>query len=440
MLRLEDAFREEDLKRSVEELGRHHDALGLRFKRVEQGWEQSGGETNQPVLWHCIDLSELSDEQGKRLLNEAAEGVQRSLSLTAGPLMRVVLFRVGAEGARLLIVAHHLVIDGVSWRVLLEDLENVYEQLATEQQVKLPRRTSSWQEWSRGLSEYARSAGLEKEWGYWLERPWGKIKPLPVDYPQGQNSGESVENQSVTLTVEETQALLQLVPRIYQAQANEALLAAVAESFRKWSGRECLLVDLEGHGREEIIEGMDLSRTVGWFTTIYPVVLPAPGGRPGEALKAVKEELRAVPKNGIGYGLLKYLRPDDGRAAEFIKHPGAEVSFNYLGQFDQVFGKSSLIAVANESSGMTQGKGGDRKYLFEINGMIIGGRLRLTWSYSKNLHRSTTVKKLTDSFVAELQSLIQHCSTTQRPEYTPSDFPLAQLTQSELRKIVRTGK
>jgi non-ribosomal peptide synthase protein (TIGR01720 family) len=198
------------------------------------------------------------------------------------------------------------------------------------------------------------------------------------------------------------------------------LLTALTLTFNQWTGENCLLIDLEGHGREEIFEDVDLSRTVGWFTTIFPVRLQLDNANDlGTALKSIKEQLRAIPNRGIGYGLLRYLSQNWEIATEFSS---AEVAFNYLGQFDQVLAKSSLFSLAQESSGSTKSLNNKRTHLLEINGGIYQGNLAINWSYSKNLHRQSTIETLAQNFIKLLRSLIAHCQSSDAGGLTPSDF------------------
>jgi non-ribosomal peptide synthase protein (TIGR01720 family) len=234
------------------------------------------------------------------------------------------------------------------------------------------------------------------------------------------------------LSPEETRALLRDVPQAYDTQINDALLTALAQTFVQWSGTRCLLVNLEGHGREEILEGVDLSRTVGWFTTMFPVVLELQADAPGEALKSVKEQLRRIPNRGIGYGLLRYLKGDAAITEKLRSLPQAEVSFNYLGQFDQMLSPNSRFQLAKESSGSEHSQLGSRGHLLEVNALVTGGQLQLDWTYSSSLHQQPTIENLAQGFLKALRSLIAHCQSPEAGGYTPSDFPLTQMSQNAL--------
>ncbi|RMF35671.1 MAG: non-ribosomal peptide synthetase, partial [Chloroflexi bacterium] len=216
---------------------------------------------------------------------------------------------------------------------------------------------------------------------------------------------------------------------------------ALAQAVAKWTGSPTLLVALEGHGREELFDDVDLSRTVGWFTTTFPVRLDLTDARgPGEALKTVKEQLRQVPRRGIGYGLLRYLCQDEEVRRQVRALPSPEISFNYLGQLDQVLPEATPFAPARESRGPDRSAGGERSHLLEINGGIAGGQLRLEWTYSENLHHRSTIERLAQDFAEALRAIIAHCRSPEAGGVTPSDFPLAGLDQRKLDKLLARMK
>jgi amino acid adenylation domain-containing protein/non-ribosomal peptide synthase protein (TIGR01720 family) len=440
-------FQVEHLEPIWEQLLIHHDALRLRFTQTESGWEQTHATPNQRITLSSFDLSTVSESEWQNAIESTANTLQASLNLEEN-LVQVAHFKGGEnKEGRLLIVIHHLVVDGVSWRILLEDFQTAYQQLSQNQAIQLLPKTTSFKAWVQQLSTYAqyaygtltRTDVLSSQTAYWLRESYTSVSPIPVDYHQGENTIASAQNVSVSLSEVETQALLQDVPKAYKTQINDVLLTALVLVLSKWTNSNSVLFNLEGHGREDIIEGVDLSRTVGWFTTIFPVVMQLENTNKlnlGEVLKSVKEQLRSIPNKGIGYGLLRYLSENQDIQSQIKNLKEAEISFNYLGQFSQLFNQSSLLQLANESSGNYSCLQNLRSHLLDINAIITNERLHIDWTYSSNLHYSSTIEKIATDFVTTLRELIAHCLSPENGGYTPSDFPLIKLTQPELDRVL----
>ncbi|MEO1429998.1 MAG: amino acid adenylation domain-containing protein [Cyanobacteria bacterium J06633_8] len=437
------------IKQSIQKLLVHHDALRLQFINIESGIQQINADVdnyiNQQIPLLQFDLSALNEEQQKSTITKTATQLQTSLNLATG-LVRVGFFQLGNEKSnRLLFIMHHLVIDGISWRILLSDLQTIFEQLSSssnlEQKIQLPPKTTSFKVWANSLQNY--SSQISKETiEYWKNICQIPKISLPVDYPQANNTVGTTDTISITFTVEETQALLQQVPLSYQTQINDVLLTALVQTFENWTGEKHLLIDLEGHGREDLFNEIDISRTVGWFTTMFPVWLDLGTAKDSQkdvqkqiisALKIIKEQLRQIPNRGIDYGILRYLGNQEIQTQLSTISP--EIRFNYLGQVDGVFAESSFVKPATESTGSTRSKRGNRDIVIEINSIISAGKLRLDWIYSQAVHRQNTIINLTEQYKTNLSNLIQLCSN-EIGGYTPSDFPQMELSQDELDDIL----
>ncbi|HKV11085.1 MAG TPA: condensation domain-containing protein, partial [Thermoanaerobaculia bacterium] len=339
-------------------------------------------------------------------------------------------FDAGEGGRRLLWAAHHLAVDGVSWRVLIEDLE------AACRHASLPAKTTSFRAWAERLVGHARSGGFRGELPHWIAAVEPGAALLPVDFPGGEaaNTVESGLSVNVTLTPEETQTLLQTVAATYRTQINDALLAALAQAFAEWTGSPSLLVDLEGHGREPLFDDVDLSRTVGWFTTHFPVRLDLAGASgPVGALLAVKEQLRRVPGRGLGYGLL--LHEGGEEAAPLRAAPPPQVSFNYLGQFDQVTAAATLLRLTGEPAGAARDPRSHRTHRIEVGGLVASGQLHIGFGYSASLYRRETIERLGAAFGRALRDLIAQCLKGEEIALTSSDFPLNRLSEKSLQKL-----
>src|SRR6266542_2561781 len=444
LLRVETELEFEFLARIVRELLSHHDGLRLRFAHTAQGWRQFNAAVELNQVFSIIDLAAAAPERQSGLIEGAAEQAQRSLNLSEGPLARVIYFDCGrGRAGRLLMVIHHLAVDGVSWRILLEDLQRGYEQWRAGQGIRLPAKTSSFKQWAERMRAEVEAGLFDHELSYWTRML--PVKPLPVDHRGGAvhlvETRQAVVSQ---LSREQTQALLQEAPGVYHTRINEVLLTCLAQVLSQWTGTRRVIVDLEGHGREQVeaLEGsVDVSRTVGWFTTIFPVALElgAAGSGIGDELKRVKEQLRAIPGRGIGHGWLRYAR--SGEAGERMRRMAeAEVSFNYLGQVDQVLEPGGIFSEAGESGGATRSKKGKRSHQLEITAIVKGGRLVLQWTYSPEAHERRTIEELAGRFEEAVERVIEHCREPEAGGYTPSDFPLARLTQEEVERLVKAER
>jgi len=419
----------------------HHGALRLRARPGPESWQlyYAGAETH--TLLTQIDLSNIPETAQRSALEAAANFLQASLDLVHGPILRAALFDLGpSQSMRLLLIIHHLAIDTVSWSILLEDLQTVYEQLRQGQPVALPAKTTSFQQWVRRLQEYAQSDLICSQLSYWLAQPWDQIQPLPLDpvAERTANGEDSVRSVILALSAEETQALLSEVPKAYHTQINDVLLTALVQAFASWTGHASLLVHLESHGREDIMEGIDLSRTVGCFTSLIPLILHVGDNEePGDALKHTKEQLRAIPQGGISFGLLRYLSQDMNIREQLTALPRPEVAFNYNAHaVSSRSEKSNAFIFASESAGATRSPQGLRPHVIEIYGAIVEGQLHMEWTYSHNLHRQATIEKVAHIYLEKLRALIQHCLSPESGGYTPSDFPEAELSQAALDALM----
>ncbi|WP_339452278.1 non-ribosomal peptide synthetase [Pseudomonas sp. JAI120] len=402
----------------------HHDALRLSFTRRDAQWHAEHLAVPQGGVLMQAQVRDMA--QCTALFTDT----QRSLDLEHGPLLRALLVDGPQGQQRLLIAIHHLVVDGVSWRVLLEDLQNVYRQLSEGQSVSLPAKTSALRDWAARLQAYAGSESLREELSVWQERLAGPDAALPVAHPHGLRRNRDADTVSVRLDAEHTRQLLQQAPSAYRTQVNDLLLTALARVLCRWTGHASALIQLEGHGRESLFDEVDLTRSVGWFTSAYPLRL-TPHVRQGDSIKAIKEQLRAVPHKGLGYGVLRYLA-EDACKQSMATLPSAQITFNYLGQFDQSFGADALFHPLDESAGLAHDPDAPLPNELSVDSQVYGGELVLRWTFSRERHDQQTIQDLAQAYLAELQALVAHCLEDNAGGLTPSDFPLARLTQPQL--------
>jgi amino acid adenylation domain-containing protein/non-ribosomal peptide synthase protein (TIGR01720 family) len=410
------------LKAAVEMLLRQHDALRLRFSPNGEA-HYAAVSSEAPLTVH--DLSAMEEPRGE--IERLAAEAQASLDLSAGPLLRVHYYDLGAErDGRLLLVVHHLAVDIVSWGMLLEDLQRGYEQS------QLPAKTTSYQQWGEALQEYAHSEQLLAQTDYWTSAERDDIKPLPVD-GSGAHLEAAAREVTVRLGREETQWLLTEVPKATRAQVHEVLLLALAASLSQWNGAERVLIDVESHGREETIGAVDLTRTVGWFTVIYPLVVRLGEGSWSEKLRRVKEQQRQAPQGGIGYGVLRYL----SGVEQLSRQPQAEVSFNYTGrgEVERSAGEGALVGPATEDRGANSSPRNRRSHMLEVNAGVGGGELQVHWSYSEGVHRHETIEQVAGQMLRVVQELIQETRQSTNPHFSTADFSEFGWNQTDLDAI-----
>ncbi|WP_018612579.1 non-ribosomal peptide synthetase [Segetibacter koreensis] len=404
-----------------------HDVLRFVYKHSVSGWTQIYGSSHLTVT-ECDFRSEPIASLSSTISNKASD-YQAGLDIEKGDLLRVVLFQTPNEQPdnRLLLVIHHLAVDGVSWRVLLEDLEVSINSIRNSESLNLGRKSSSYRDWYNALKEYSNHPRLLSQQSRW-QTVVENAKPLPTDLISDQEvKFRDWDVVTVKLNVVQTQLLLQQVPLTYHTEINDVLLAALSKVLVTWTGNNKILIGLEGHGREEYIgEGIDLSRTVGWFTTIYPLLLESVSEESeGSLLKATKEQLRQIPDKGLGYGVLKYFNKLKELNIEAGKDPW-DIVFNYLGQFDNVISQSNLFTRCEESPGKEISDSHRISEKIAVNSLISGGELKLDWGYSRKHYRKETIEQLGQSYIIQLEELIRHClkQGEEGSAYTPSDYGL----------------
>ncbi|PZO11215.1 MAG: non-ribosomal peptide synthetase, partial [Leptolyngbya foveolarum] len=298
-------------------------------------------------------------------------------------------------------------------------------------------KTSAFQTWAQKLQTYATSAELEQETGFWLEMLEQPVVPLPTETPtENESTAEQLASrQPITLEFNpsETQFLLQHSAQIYDAQLHEILLTVLLLSLQQWTGQSACLIDLEGHGRESLFPMLDVSRTLGWFTTVYPAYLRLDASDFDSALQGIKSQLQTVRQHGIHYGLLRYLAsPPLPNVLKAL--PQASILFNYLGKFDLAQSQWALYA---ESSGAAYSAQNHRNYTLEINGLVTQGCLQLTWAYDECLHSHNTIAALAQAYREQLRSLIP---PNYQPEEKamPTEFAWTGLNSADVDAILDT--
>jgi len=415
MLYRKNGFDERIVQRVFDRMVHHHDALRMHFSVSELGIEQRNRGLEGTLLsLQAFDFTGESESASR--IAEQVRQVQQGIHFEEGPLVGLGLFHT-EEGDHLLIVIHHLVVDGISWRILLEDLNTGYQQALRGEEIRFPRKADSLQTWGQGLLEYANSPALLSETAYWTQVEQTLVAPLPQESDLVDLQQEERTPVVMSLSAEDTTKLLYRANQAYHTEIDDLLLTGLGLALNAWTNNDQFLIQMEGHGREEIGTGCDIQRTVGWFTSMYPVVLDMNGSESlSYAIKSVKESLRSIPNKGFGYGVLKYLTAAESKSnLAFNAHP--EIVYNYLGQFDQDFETETF-----ESSPLGTGTEEQRSpYKLILNGIIAGGQLTFVCSYDPECYRKETIERFMAGYFTHLQTIIAHCAAKEQPELTPSD-------------------
>src|SRR6185437_9017618 len=428
---------------AIEAVVAHHDALRLQFDNIDGQWRQQPRAAVPSGILLRHDLRGLTGAQQQAAMLAAAAAVRADLDVSTGRMIKAVLFTRSQLPALLMLTVHHLAVDGVSWRILLDDLEAAYQQARGGREVTLEPASTAALTWAYRLDEHTRTGALDGDLDYWMQVSQGAQVDIPVDHAGVHTAGSS-RQLTVQLDAAPTGALLHQVPGVYRTQINDVLLSALGRVLSRWTGRDRVLITLEGHGREEIFDGIDLSRTVGWFTTQFPVALTMPRGPedPGwrAVLTSVKEQLRAVPHRGLSYAALRELSPEGSPAAVLRSDPSPQISFNYHGQWDIIAGADGLFRTSDQTLGTDLAPDQPTPHLVEISGVVEHGELTLTWLYSDQVHDEATIRRLAEDMLRALREIVEHCAQPKAGGCTPSDFPLAHLDQPGVDRLVGDGR
>ncbi|MGE5431304.1 MAG: amino acid adenylation domain-containing protein, partial [Syntrophomonadaceae bacterium] len=414
----------------------HHDALRINFLKNNETWEQFNRDIQINLPLVNVELSDCPDAELHAQIEMLSSRFQANLNIS-NKLFTVAYFNAGAGRKNyLLIVVHHLLIDAVSWRILLEDFQAAYEQASQERKISLPPKTSSFMDWAKRLSEYAQSAEVIEEYNFWQTLRNTASTSIPVDYLANENLEITTKAVWNSLEIEDTRTLLKDVPAILRAEITHSLLAALVRAFCRGTGKAGLLIDLESHGRADMFPDMDVSRTIGWFTSIYPVYMnleDCPNVK--ESVEKVKEQLQHITNYGIGFGILKYLSTDESIRSGMSQLPKPEVSFNYLGQFDQNVSSASTIVPLRLNKGFERDPHNKRTYLIEVTSAVTNGSLNIEWSYSDKIFSEITIRNLANAYLEELRAIV-NLVKSQEVDLRAKDFSEFGWDQQEVDNIL----
>jgi amino acid adenylation domain-containing protein/non-ribosomal peptide synthase protein (TIGR01720 family) len=401
------------LERALGALSQQHAALRLRYTQGAAGWFQEHA-SEAGLAWSLVDLSAQPREQRRTRLEAQAARWQASLDLAAGPLFRAVGFELGEGEQRLLLIAHHLVVDAVSWRVLLDDLAFGYEAALRSAAIELGSPSASFQDFTARLQQAAAQPELLEQARHWLALPWREVARLPVDHPDGSRAESQLAEHLAGLDEVDTARLLQLAAGADRSQIEPLLLTALALALARWAATRtsavasALAIELEGHGRDFFDEEeLDVARSVGWFTNVYPVVLSVePTADAAQALASVQRSLVELPRQGLPYALARHLASGD--VSDGLRAlPAVEVGFNYLGQWDQLVGEGAAFALAPEAPGPERSPDNPLAYELEVDVAVYERKLEATLRYSRARFEQPAIAELGAQFSQALRSLIE---------------------------------
>jgi amino acid adenylation domain-containing protein/non-ribosomal peptide synthase protein (TIGR01720 family) len=429
LLRAKGTVSERWLGDAVRALGDEHAALRTRFSGVSDGGIQQWVSGLGGSELETVDLAGSTDLA--RAIYDHTSQVQCSLDLVSGPVMRAVLYRA-VDGDRLFLCIHHLAVDAVSWRILLEDLETAYRKAAQGESPALGHRTASYVEWTHALHDKLRTGAFEQERAYWAAIDAARVVPLPYDLEDA-DPGTFGEADTLTLAFDAptTRRLLEATFRAYGARVDELLLTAVGRTMAAFVGYPRVVVAVESHGRQSDWLGLDVSRTVGWFTALHPLLVDLSGDSIGEDVKRVKEALRRVPRGGVGYGLLGDVAAKPGHAV------APAIGFNYLGQFDTRPSTDAVFSATDDARGPDIAGRVPRSHHLDVSGAVAGGRLQLTFTYCPRRFERRTIERLGDALRAEAVAVIEHCAARLVKEKTPSDFTSSDLSLDDYAHLLQ---
>jgi len=420
------------LESALNKVINNHDSLRLRIRETENGWIQELNPNTQPLELKSIQLNDSNNAKAELELQRFCSGIQASLDVSKGEIIRCAyITQADTNSGELFICIHHLVVDGLSWQIILEELELACTQLLEGREVNLPIEGTSFLEWPDYLKHYSRKIASDE----YLVKIRNQITTqgnlIAIEKSTEANLASSTKELKVSLENDETDQLLRKVPSRYKTEINDILLTALALLMESLGCRDSATIFLEGHGREPIADSADLSRTTGWFTTLFPVSLPIRFNETSTAIKSVKELLRSIPGKGLDYGLLtSFNSPLNG-----IRSVRPEILFNYLGNLDHHISDMALIKEAQPLWTSEFSPYDERVCTHEILAWIESGRLTIAWYYSENLHTEVNIRRILDKYLEHLREIINHCLNENTGGYTPSDFKSSGLSQDALDEL-----
>ncbi len=426
-------FDEEIVKKVFEKIVKHHDILRVKFIEQEGQVVQYIRNSDSDNLF-SIDVKEIYDNENcQEIIEKEAGKIQAGIDLKTGPLVKLGLFKTN-KGDHFIIAIHHLVVDAVSFRIILEDFKTGYKQLQDGMDIEFSDKTCSYRQWAQALEEYGNSKEVKWQRKYW-ENIVSRQCKLPVDNEIQTRKIKDSRDCKIVLSKEDTYRFLKETNKAYNTEANDILLTALGVSVKAWKGLNHVLISMEGHGRENIAKNIDVTRTVGWFTSQYPLLLDMEKADDiSHAVRIVKEEIRQLPDKGVGYQVIK--NNPDKTVREKLEYEN-EITFNYLGQFDQDI-NDEFIDISPYSAGDYLSPDSESLGKISINGSVMDDKLQFLVSFNKNEYKEESVLEFTRIYKENLLSIIKHCAEKKVKEYTPYDVGASYVSLEDFDEICKT--
>ncbi|MCH7324058.1 condensation domain-containing protein, partial [Solibacillus sp. MA9] len=420
-----------NIRRSIEEIVGHHDSLRINYDKSAKKLFYNNVYLNKENIngkniVEYINLSESSYDEQINKINENKNNLINGFDLENNTLFKLIVFNLGEGKQSLLFMAHHLIVDGISWRIILDDFLTVLKQLSNNEEVKLPMKTHSFKAWADALNEYSKKE-FNKEKAYW-KSILDKDVNYPVDFDIGLDTVRTANIVSIELGEDILNDLIKSVNEIYNLELNETLTIALVITLNNLTSRNEIVIELERHGREAINDYIDVSRTVGWFTSMYPTYFIVNHEDMNNTIKSLKEQLRNIPNKGFNYSILKFTNK------QLTYKENKHIRLNYLGDFDTIL-DGERLNISNIKFGLDSHKNNLLTSLMDIDAMIVNRKLKISFTYSRNRFEDETVQKLIDNYVNSLKLILDQCANKDLKEYTPSDFDAAGISQEELDSI-----
>lgn len=422
LLLMKKDFNEEQMSKAFDKIIEHHDGLRLNFN-FDKGvffYNNKHLDSHFQISWFNI-----SDDEaiGRKELAEIGEQMKSGFDIGKDLLIKAAAIK-NSTSVWLFMTAHHLVMDGISWRILVEHLFEVYSSGLENRKLQMPLKSASMLDWQLSLTDYENKIRSDQKIvDYWNSKI-SDCFVIAADFDGMCGAGCDIAVERGNLGDQLTQLLLKDCNKAFGTETVELLLSALYICIGKVTGCSTIPLELEGHGRN--LEEIDVSKTVGWFTSLYPVILSSESVDMSDIIMDIKENIRNIPDQGLSYGVLRYY----SNILKKVK-PVPGIRFNYLGQIGEN-SENEDYAILREYTGIESSRLNHATAKLEMNCMVLNGDLQIELNYCKNEFRKEKVKEILDAFIYSLRDIIDYTTKQEDVFFTPSDFKIAEITSEDL--------